>query len=58
MIRGVKSTWIEMKLGKIIKPIIGDMLEFYSNLLIIFLIEIFLKIEIGRKGFGGICPIF
>ena len=58
MIRGVKSTWIEMKLGKIIKNIIDDMLEFYWNLLRIFLIEIFQKLEIGRKGFEGFCPIF
>ena len=47
-----------MKLGKIIKHIIGDMLEFYWNLLRIFLIEIFQKLEIGKKGFGGVCPIF
>ena len=58
IIRGVKSTWIEMKLGKIIKHIIGHMLEFYWNLLRIFLIEIFQKLEIGRTGFGGICQIF
>ena len=58
MIRGVKSTWIEMKLGKIIKNIIDDMLEFYWNLLRIFLIEISQKHEIGRNGFGGVCPIF
>ena len=47
-----------MKLGKIIKNIIDDMLEFYWNLLRIFLIEIFQKIEIGRKDFGRVCPIF
>ena len=58
MIRGVKSTWIEMKLGKIINNIIDDMLEFYWNLLRIFHIEIFQKLEIGRNGFGGVCPIF
>jgi len=58
VIRGVKSTWIEMKLGKIIKNIIDDMLEFYWNLLRIFLIEIFQKLEIGRKGFEGVFPIF
>ena len=55
MIRGVKSTWIEMKLGKITKNIIDDILEFYWNLL---RIEIFQKPEIGRNGFGGVCPIF
>ena len=58
MIRGAKSTWIEMKLGKIIKNIIDDMLEFYWNLLRIFLIEIFQKLEIGRNGFRGVSPIF
>ena len=58
IIRRVKSTWIEMKLGKIIKLVIGDMLEFYRNLLRIFLIEIFQKLEIGRNGFGGVCPVF
>lgn len=58
MIRGVKSTSIEMKLGKIIKNIIDDMLEFYWNLLRIFLIEIFQKLETGRNGFGGVFPIF
>ena len=47
-----------MKLGKIIKRIICDMLEFYRNLLRIFLIEIFQKLEIGRKGFEGVFPIF
>ena len=47
-----------MKLGKIIKHIIRDMLEFYRNLVRIFLIEIFQKLEIGRKGLGGIYPIF
>ena len=47
-----------MKLGKIIKNIIDDMLEFYSNLFRIFLIEIFQKLEIGRNGFGGVCTIF
>ena len=47
-----------MKLGKIITYIICDMLEFYRNLLRIFLIEIFQKLEIGRKGFEGVCPIF
>ena len=58
MIRRVKSTWIEMKLGKIIKNIIDDILEFYWNLLRIFLIEIFQNLEIGRNGFEGVCPIF
>jgi len=58
VIRGVKSTWIEMKLGKIIQNIIDAILEFYWNLLRIFLIEIFQKLEIGRNGFGGVCPIF
>ena len=57
MIRGVKSTCIEMKLGNIIKNIIDDMLEFYWNLLRIFLIEIFQKLEIGRNGFGGVCLV-
>ena len=47
-----------MKLGKIITYDMCDMLEFYSNLLRLFLIAIFQKIEIGRKGFGGVCPIF
>ena len=58
MIRGAKSTWIEMKLGKIINNIIDDMLEFYWNLLRIFLIEIFQKLGIGTNGFGGVFPIF
>ena len=58
MIRGSTPTWIGMKLGKIMKNIIDDMLEFYWNLLRIFLIEIFEKLEIGRNGFGGVCPIF
>ena len=47
-----------MKLGKIIKHIIGDMLEFYWNLLRIFLIEIFQKLEIGRKGLEGFAQYF
>ena len=57
MIRGAKSTWIEWKLGKIINNIIDDMLEFYWNLLRIFLIEISQKLEIDTNGFGGVCPI-
>ena len=47
-----------MKIVKITTYIIGDMLEFYWNLLRIFLIEIFQKIGIGMNGFGGVCPIF
>ena len=49
---------IEINETNEINNIIDDMLEFYWNLLRIFLIEIFQKLEIGTNGFGGACPIF
>ena len=47
-----------MKLGKIITYDNCDLLEFSWNLLRIFLIEIFQKLDLDRKGSEGFCPYF
>ena len=48
----------DMVLGKIIKNVICDMLEFSWIFMKIFPVEIFQILEMGRNGFGRFCPIF
>lgn len=47
-----------MKLCRITTLIMCDLLKFSWDLLRIFPLEIFQKLEIGRKGFEGFCSIF
>jgi hypothetical protein len=44
----------DKRLGKIIKHVICDMLEFSLNFWKIFPVEIFQILEMGRNGFEGI----
>src|SRR3954470_5159317 len=48
----------DMRLGKIIKHVICDRLEFSWIFIKIFPVEIFQILEMGRNGFGRFCPIF
>ena len=48
----------DMRLGKIIKHVICDMLEVSWNCWGIFPVEIFQILEMGINGFGRFCPIF